>query len=246
MAATSSKFIAAAVLVTVAAAAFAYEWRDESSLRRQVATQEQTIAALQQRIEVAQVDWPAIAARTQASVVMIESGDSIGSGWVAHNDGKSSEIVTNFHVVADAWTNGHADVRVHQLDSAWPGTVVRVDRSDDLAVIEVSRPLAALSSATQRPRPGTAVMSLGSPLGLDGTVTIGIVSAYRSLEGSNYLQFSAAISPGNSGGPVIDSYGRVVGIATAKLVYPGAEGLALAIPVAVACDSLVVCSVSPM
>ena len=242
MAATSGRFIAAAVLVTVAAAAFAYELRSESSLRRELGAQQQAIAALQKRVDAAQVDWPAVAARTAASVVMIESGDSIGSGWVAHAYSKSSEIITNFHVVADAWTNGTADVRVHQLDSVWPGTVVRVDRNDDLAAIEVSRPLVALISATQRPRPGTAVMALGSPLGLDGTVTIGVVSGYRSLEGSNYLQFSAAISPGNSGGPVIDSRGRVVGIASAKVVYTGAEGLGLAIPVGVACASLVVCT----
>ena len=73
---------------------------------------------------------------------------------------------------------------------------------------------------------------------------IGVVSGYRSLGGSNYLQFTAAISPGNSGGPVIDSSGRVVAIASAKLIYPGAEALSLGIPVEVACDSLVVCKTS--
>src|SRR2546421_552195 len=93
----------------------------------------------------------------------------------------------------------------------------------------------------ERPKLGTTVMAVGSPLGLDGTISIGVVSGYRSLGGSNYLQFTAAISPGNSGGPVIDSRGRVVAIASAKLVYPGAEALSLGIPVAVACDSLVVC-----
>src|SRR5437660_1220816 len=96
------------------------------------------------------------------------------------------------------------------------------------------------------PRPGrrklaTPVMAVGAPLGLAATISIGVVSGYRSLGGSNYLQFTAAISPGNSGGPVIDSRGRVVAIASAKLVYPGAEALSMGIPVSVACESLVVC-----
>ena len=86
-------------------------------------------------------------------------------------------------------------------------------------------------------------MAVGSPLGLDGTVSIGVVSGYRSLGGSNYVQFTAAISPGNSGGPVIDSHDHVVAIASAKLVYPGAEGLSLGIPAGVACENLVACNV---
>lgn len=84
-------------------------------------------------------------------------------------------------------------------------------------------------------------MAVGSPLGLGGSLSIGVVSGFRSLDGSDYLQFSAAISPGNSGGPVIDSDGHVVGVATAKLVADGAEALGLAIPVQTACASLVVC-----
>ena len=71
-----------------------------------------------------------------------------------------------------------------------------------------------------------------------------LVAYLRSLEGSNYLQFTAAISPGNSGGPVIDARGRVVAIAAAKFSGVGVEDLSLGIPVTVACDSVVVCTVS--
>jgi len=85
-------------------------------------------------------------------------------------------------------------------------------------------------------------MAVGSPLGLDGTISIGVVSGYRSLEGSDYAQFSAPISPGNSGGPVVDSRGRVIAVASAKLVGTGVEALSLAIPVQTVCLSLVACS----
>ena len=88
-------------------------------------------------------------------------------------------------------------------------------------------------------------MAVGSPLGLDGTVTLGVVSGFRSLDGSDYIQFSAPISPGNSGGPVVDAGGRVVAIASAKFVGDGVEGLSLAIPIQTACLSLVTCTTAP-
>ena len=233
--------MAAAVVVTVAAAAFAHQWRSEVSMRTQLATQQRTVHELQARLDATQTDWSAVAAAAEASVVTVEAGDSLGSGWVAHSDASSSEIVTNFHVVAETWSDGTATVQVRRGDHTSTGTIVRVDRNDDLAVIHVAQHLPALTPAAERPKLGTTVMAVGSPLGLDGTISIGVVSGYRSLGGSNYLQFTAAISPGNSGGPVIDARGRVVAIASAKLVYPGAEALSLGIPVAVACDRLVAC-----
>jgi hypothetical protein len=86
------------------------------------------------------------------------------------------------------------------------------------------------------------VMTAGSPLGLSGTVSVGVLSGFRSLFGSDYLQFTTAISPGNSGGPVVDRKGRVVGIATAKLMADGAEALGFAIPVQNACATLAACA----
>ena len=240
----TTRLIAAAVVATVAAAAITYEWRAEVSLRARLAAQQQSINELEKRLDTTQVDWPAVAQTVEASVVTVEAGDSLGSAWVAHADTPGSDLVTNFHVVADQWSAGSAAVQVRQGDSTWPGTVVRVDRNDDLAIVHVSRRLPVLTVAPQRPRLGTTVMAVGSPLGLDGTISIGVVSGYRSLEGSNYLQFTAAISPGNSGGPVIDARGRVVAIAAAKFSGVGVEDLSLGIPVTVACDSVVVCTVS--
>jgi len=245
LAITSSRFVAAAVVVIVAAAAFAHEWRDEASMRGQLAAEQRTVQQLEQRLDATETDWSAIAATAQLSVVTIEAGDSLGSGWVAQSDANSSEIVTNFHVVAETWSSGTATVHVRQGDKTSSGTIERVDRDNDLAVIRIAGHLRALTAVAQRPKLGATVMAVGSPLGLDGTVSIGVVSGYRSLGGSNYVQFTAAISPGNSGGPVIDSHDHVVAIASAKLVYPGAEGLSLGIPVGVACENLVACNVIP-
>jgi putative serine protease PepD len=228
----------------------AFVWHSEIALEDSLGAQQRTIGQLNARVasvergERAQTDWPSIAASVEQSVVTIEAGDFGGSGWVAHVSASGSDIVTNFHVVANTWAAGSATVQVRRRDRSIGGTVVRVDARDDLAVIHVNERLPALASALARPALGSAVMAVGSPLGLDGTVSLGVVSGFRSLEGSDYIQFSAPISPGNSGGPVIDSHGRVVAVASAKLVGEGIEALSLAIPVQTVCLSLVSCTLS--
>lgn len=232
----------------MAVAVMAFAWRLNSSLESELAAQRVELAQLNGRVasfersQRSQPDWPSIAAAIEASVVTIEAGDFSGSGWVAHSDTAGSDIVTNFHVVAEAWTAGIATVRVRHQDRTMDGTIVRVDQSDDLAVIHVDERMSMLPAEARRPQIGSTVMAVGSPLGLDGTVTLGIVSGYRSLEGSDYIQFSAPISPGNSGGPVIDAHGRVVAVASAKLVGEGVEALSLGIPVQTVCLKLVACS----
>jgi putative serine protease PepD len=238
------KIKAAAAVVAVAAIAVslvAYAARTELALEHQLAAQQQRIASLE-RTAATQPDWPAVAAAIEPSVVTIETDQALGSAWVAHSDAGGSDLVTNFHVIAGAWTAGNPTVTVRRGDVTTSGTIVRVDQSDDLAVVHVRERLVSLPEATQRPKVGATVMAVGSPLGLSGTVTIGIVSGFRSLEGSDYVQFSAPISPGNSGGPVVDSHGRVVAVASAKLVGEGVEALSLAIPVQTVCLTLVTCS----
>ena len=241
------RLAAAAVIATVAVAAVAFTWTGESALRRQAAAQQQLVVQLQQRVTALEarsavdVDWRATAASVRLSVVTIDAGDALGSGWVAHADARGSDIVTNYHVIAGDWTSGVATVGIRQADSTFAGTVIRVDVSDDLAVVHTAHRLTALVSAPRRPDVGTTVMTVGSPLGLSGTVSVGVVSGYRSLDGSDYMQFSAPISPGNSGGPVVDGEGRVVAVASAKLVGEGVEGLALGIPAEVVCGALVTC-----
>jgi putative serine protease PepD len=231
--------------LALGAAAGADQVRMSRTDAQALAVQAQTIARLQAEVNALSAnepDWAAVAARLQGSVVTVETDEGLGSGWVAHADASGSQIVTNLHVVADALDRGETNIQVTQFDRTMPADVTRIDRLDDLAVLHVARQLKPLPTAALRPSVGTAVMDLGSPLGLKGTVSVGVVSAYRSIFGSDYLQFTAAISPGNSGGPVVDGAGRVVGIATAKLVYEGAESLGFAIPVQIACSAIVECA----
>jgi len=240
--------VAAAAIAAVAVTGGALAWQSSRALDAEVAAQQQTEASLARRVaelearSSTQPDWAAVAAKVEPSVVTVETDKDLGSAWVAHSDTSGSDLVTNFHVVADAWKAGIAKVEVHQGDRTIAGTIIRVDPNDDLAVVRVKERLAPLTAVTARPKVGTTVMAVGSPLGLSGTISVGVVSGFHSIEGSDFLQFSAPISPGNSGGPVVDAHGRVVAIASAKFVGDGVEGLSLAIPIQTACLSLVTCT----
>ena len=241
------RFAAAAVVVAVATAGFVV-WRNDAAERTRLAAQQSALVQLELRVGRLETaasknsDWTSIAAKVEPSVFTVETADSLGSAWVARVNAGGSELVTNYHVIASAWTSGASTVAVNQRDRTIPGTIYRVDPNDDLALIHVAARLEPLLTASGRPRLGATVMAVGSPLGLQGSVSLGIVAGYRSLAGSDYMQFSAPISPGNSGGPVVDANGAVVAVASAKLVGDGVEALSLAIPVAVVCQGLATCA----
>jgi putative serine protease PepD len=158
-----------------------------------------------------------------------------GTGFVYDGDG---HIVTNEHVI-----DGASSVSVKLSDgSTWKATVVGSDTSSDLAVLKISAPAAKLtplpladSSAVQV---GDGVVAIGNPFGLDGTVTSGIISAVdreiaapdeTPIEGA--IQTDAAINHGNSGGPLLDLQGKVIGV-TAQIQSEsgGNDGVGFAIP----------------
>jgi putative serine protease PepD len=236
---------AAAVLLMVAAPAVAFGLglHTMSSQQQSLDGLRAQVQGLQAKVD-AQPDWTAIAKQAEPSVFTIETDYGLGSGWVARAGQGGSELVTNFHVIAEAWNAGVVSVDVRQGDRSLKGTIARVDPNDDLAVIHVGQLLPVLRTAPARPVLAQAVMVIGSPLGLGGSVSAGVISGFRSLEGSEYVQFSAPISPGNSGGPVVDARGRVVAVASAKFEGSGIEALSLGIPVQTACSVLVVCHLS--
>ena len=150
------------------------------------------------------------------------SETSIGSGFFVD----SRHLITNRHVVGASRTVGIVMSNGRELT----GEIMRTGAGKlDLAVIRVSRSVnvTPLKLATVAPDPGTPIVAIGSPSGLTGTITAGIVSSRREAGGVQLLQIDAAINPGNSGGTILDRSGKVVGVATFTLRE--SEGLNFAI-----------------
>jgi putative serine protease PepD len=170
-----------------------------------------------------------IAQLVSPSVVSIEvnsaAGGGTGSGSIIRTTSSISYIVTNNHVIEGAATGGTIDVELNNGD-VLVGTIVGRDSEYDLAVVSVKK--GNLPVITQGDSSavaiGDAVVAFGSPLGLSGTVTSGIISALNrpvttgSTSITSYIdaiQTDAAINPGNSGGPLVDSQGRIIGVNSA-------------------------------
>lgn len=155
-----------------------------------------------------------------------------GSGFIINSSG---QILTNSHVV-----DGADSVTVTLKDGrTFKGKVLGEDAVTDVAVIQIDAnklPTLALGKSDTL-QPGEAVIAIGNPLGLNNTVTSGIISATdrsssdigASDKRVDYLQTDAAINPGNSGGPLLNARGEVIGMNTA--IIQGAQGLGFAIPI---------------
>jgi putative serine protease PepD len=192
-----------------------------------------------------------IAAAVQPAVVQLNvsgsAGDGTGSGFVISEDGY---IITNHHVAGPAASGGSIEVSFSDGSTA-TGRLVGSNPGYDLAVVKVDRtglttvPLGSSADLSV----GDTVIAVGSPLGLTGTVTTGIVSALNRPvtaggDGEtafiNAIQTDAAINPGNSGGPLLDGTGAVIGVNSAiatmgtQLGSAGSIGLGFAIPIDVA------------
>lgn len=183
-------------------------------------------------------DIPSIVSNVQPSVVTIFTNGGLGSGVVYSADGL---ILTNEHVV-----RGYTDVEVAFADGRRvAGTVRATDAISDLALVEAKRtglPVAKFQS--ELPRIGELAVVIGSPLGFENTATAGIISGlHREIPGSaassqslvDLIQTDAAISPGNSGGALVNGRGEVIGISEAYIPpQSGAVALGFAIPAATA------------
>jgi S1-C subfamily serine protease len=155
-----------------------------------------------------------------------------GSGFITSSDGR---LITNAHVIA-----GADSVKVTLKDGrTFQGRVLGTDSVTDVAVVKIEAnhlPTVRLGTA-EKLIPGEWAIAIGNPLGLDNTVTVGIISALDRSSSQvgvpdkrvSFIQTDAAINPGNSGGPLLNARGEVIGINTA--IRAGAQGLGFAIPI---------------
>lgn len=173
------------------------------------------------------------------SVVTVGCFDSQGTGFSydlgpLDLDNVNSVIITNFHVVD--FCLGEDVVLDLPNGRRATGTVSAWDSENDLAIVTTSFTVRPLKEAQTTADVGQPVIAIGSPMGLAGTLTTGIVSqTYR-----DFYQTDAAINPGNSGGPLLNYSGEVLGVTTFKL--EGSQGLNFAMRISLVCDFMVECS----
>lgn len=164
----------------------------------------------------------------QKATVVVRTASSTGSAFAI---GDGSVLLTNAHVVGDAQnvtivTSGGLEI---------PAKVTRKDRGRDIALLEISGvKLPALHLDASKQQITDSVFAVGSPLNeaLQGTVTNGIVSSIREIDGYTWIQSDVAVNPGNSGGPLLNDLGSVVGVTAAGFQPAGSQvGLNLFIPI---------------
>ncbi|WP_240670591.1 trypsin-like peptidase domain-containing protein [Actinoplanes solisilvae] len=187
-------------------------------------------------------DPEAVSSGVLPSVFRVRAGGFTGTAFAVGKkaSGNQTNLFTNYHVVAETWTDGGRKVSLERGSTRISATIVKVDKGKDLALLRANQRIAGLGTSTGQVKPGQQVVVVGAPLGLDDSVTTGVISAYRPNDQDGpTVQFDAPINPGNSGGPVVNANEQVVGVATAKA--KDAEGIGLAIPIKTACDTFDVC-----
>ena len=181
------------------------------------------------------IPWPTIYDRLKHSVVLIETDLGLGSGFVYNENG---HIITNHHVIEEAST-----IQVTFLDgNLTSANTVGTDLYSDLAIIKVDSQVTTLNPVflgdSSELKVGDPVAAMGNPFGLSDTLTVGIVSSLgRTMDAAggyviiDIIQMDAAVNPGNSGGPLVNLKGQVVGVNTAIQSETGTfTGIGFAIP----------------
>ncbi len=230
------------VNTTIFAVAFLNLQNQLENMETSLAEQKNEIQDLKNQIEIIDVTnqtglmpWPTIYDQLKYSVVLIQTDQGLGSGFVYDEKG---HIITNHHVIEDADT-----IQVTFLDgNTTTANIVGTDLYSDLAIIKVDSQVTTLQpvvlGVSSDLTVGEPVVAMGNPFGLSDTLTAGIVSALeRTMEAAgNYviidiIQIDAAVNPGNSGGPLVNIKGQVVGVNTAIQSETGTfAGIGFAIP----------------
>ncbi|MCX8189138.1 MAG: trypsin-like peptidase domain-containing protein [Nitrososphaeria archaeon] len=207
-----------------------------SSLNNQIVLLDSQIKSLQNQIGSIKIqDASRIFQLASPSVVQIRVYNSsfqllsLGSGFIYDNNG---HVVTNYHVIVD----GRFFIIITYDNEMFNAYLIGADPQADLAVLRADLPAKYPSlKLSDTVTIGEPVYAIGSPFGLTGSITVGIISQVnRSVQDVTYipmLQTDAAVNPGNSGGPLLNSRGEVVGVTTAGIAKYVGEGIGFAIPV---------------
>jgi S1-C subfamily serine protease len=179
-----------------------------------------------------------LAARVARSVFTVDTSVGFGTAWAAWRAGRATDLITAYHVVEPALARGTHDVTINRKLRSWPGVIVATDSVNDLAVVRVANlrapPLWQTPVTRPAARVGDRVILVGSPYGMEGTVTAGVLSRIAS----DQLLTDAPSNPGNSGGPAVDADGRVIGVLRSSI----SEDLSFLVPIQRACVTVRHCT----
>jgi S1-C subfamily serine protease len=199
--------------------------QDEASqLRADVKRLQQIIDAQENLI----FDAEHVIEEVAPSVVTLFTSSGLGTGFVVKSEDGASWVATNLHVVSRRQGRLDREIVVKQGGSEWDAGVERWSKESDLAIVRIEATLPPLDLAYgpsgSEPHVGDWVLAYGSPVGLQGTATVGIISALRP----GWVQTDAQINQGNSGGPLVDRDGRVLGVTSVGFAR-GGSGLGFAV-----------------
>jgi S1-C subfamily serine protease len=186
-------------------------------------------------------DVPALVKRVNKSIVTVHVGNALGTGFVIRTqtpDGFRTAIITNEHVIEAATLQGGPAVYVTHGSRRLEARLWTWDARNDLALLYIRQKFPTLEWASEQghdPREGEFVVAIGSPYGLEGSTTTGVISKIFS----DYIQTDAAVNPGNSGGPLLNRYGEVVGVVSYQLSE--AENINFALPIEATCERILDC-----
>lgn len=191
------------------------------------------------------MDAAEVSANTVPSVVIVECDGAAGSGFAVASPTStpdSTAVVTNRHVVEEC-VDGDGWIVARRASTIYTARLVTEDAEHDLALLEVDADLPPLRVADS-PSRGDEVVAVGSPLGYEETVTVGVISNMTK----DLFQTDAGLNPGNSGGPLMDRHGRVLGVntSTARDQEPDVsiEGISFAVRMSVVCRTVIRCRTS--
>lgn len=195
------------------------------------------LAGTQKTLTASEAGVAPLAGRMLKSVFTVVTPNGLGTGWAAWTANGATFLITANHVAQDAITSRTRIVSIRQKNRSWRATITATDAVNDLAIIRVhgtiAPPLWQTPDNSISPLPGDRLLLVGSPYGLEGTVTTGVVSRVTY----DQIQTDAAANPGNSGGPAVNADGQVVGV----LLSGGGENLNFLVPIQRACVTVRIC-----